>query len=546
MHDLLLDLAKYVGGGLYFRCELDQTENIQKVTRHFSFELGYNRYFDGFGTLCNTKSLRTFMSKSMSLNYFWSWNMKMSIHELLSKFKFIRILSLSYFSDLQELPNSVGNLEHLRSIDLSRTAIKRITEKICLLSYLQILKLNYCKDLEVLPSNLHLLTNLCRLEFKETKVRKIPQHLGKLKNLKVVMNSFNVGFSREFNFQQLGELNLDESLSIEELQNVENSLDALEADLKNKTHLVTLELRWKENRNSIDSKKEKDIIENLQPSKNLKELSIFGYSGKQFPKWLLENSLWNMTSLVLDECESCQCLPPLGLLPFLKALEITKLDGIVNIDADFHGNNSCSFKSLERLEFFNMSQWEKWDCQAVTGAFPRLQELSITNCPKLKGQLPQKLVPLEILQIEDCEQLEASSPRALYLNLRYSGKLQLEWATMKWLVLGGNNMESSLQEIVGSDTLEHLMIYSPLESISDDCVSLWNFPLDIFPTLSTLHLTGFPNLQMISQGLIHNHLKDLQIIRCHKLESLPENMHMLLPSLRYLSIEDCPRLEPFP
>ena len=35
MHDLLLDLANYVGGGLYFRCELDQTENIEKVTRHF-------------------------------------------------------------------------------------------------------------------------------------------------------------------------------------------------------------------------------------------------------------------------------------------------------------------------------------------------------------------------------------------------------------------------------------------------------------------------------------------------------------------------------
>jgi len=73
--------------------------------------------------------------------------------------------------------------------------------------------LNYCGDLEELSSNLYLLTNLCRLEFIETNVRKVPPHLGKLKNLKVVMNSFNVG----------------------ELQNIENSLDALEADLKNKT-----------------------------------------------------------------------------------------------------------------------------------------------------------------------------------------------------------------------------------------------------------------------------------------------------------------------
>jgi len=31
-----------------------------------------------------------------------------------------------------------------------------------------------------------------------------------------------------------------------------------------------------------------------------------------------------------------------------------------------------------------------------------------------------------------------------------------------------------------------------------------------------------------------------------KLESLPRNMHMLLPSLRSLRIDDCPRLESFP
>ena len=386
MHNLLHDLAKYVGGGIYFRCELDQTEKIQKVTRHFSFEIGHNEYFDGFGTLCNTKSLRTFMPKARStMISFWRWEMKMSIHELLSKFKFLRILSLSHYSDLQELPNSVGNLEHLRSLDLSRTAINRVTEKICLLSHLQILKLNYCRDLWELPSNLHLLTNLCRLEFKKTNVSKMPPHLGKLQNLKVVMNSFDIGHNKELGIQHLGELNLVGSLSIEKLQNVENSLDALEADLKNKTHLVTLKLRWEGNRNSIDSKKEEDVIENLQPSKNLKKLSIFGYGGKQFPKWLLENSLWNMTSLVLDECESCQCLPPLGLLPFIKVLKIRKLNGIVIIDADFHGNNSSSFTSLKALEFLSLSRWEKWDCQAVTDAFPRLRHLSIIHCPKLKG-----------------------------------------------------------------------------------------------------------------------------------------------------------------
>ncbi|XP_068467033.1 putative disease resistance RPP13-like protein 1 [Phaseolus vulgaris] len=242
----------------------------------------------------------------------------------------------------------------------------------------------------------------------------------------------------------------------------------------------------------IGSTKDGDVIENLQPSKYLKKLSIRNYVGKQFPNWLLNNSLPNLVSLVLRNCKSCQRFPPLGLLPFLKKLVISRCYKIVIIDDDFHGNNSCSFKSLETLAFSFMEHWEKWECQAMTGAFPRLQYLSITVCPKL----------------------------------------QLEWSTMKRLRMDG------------SDTsLQHLDIYSFPKAMSDDYLSPSTFPLHFFPKLRTLELYEFLNLQMISQGLICNHLEELEIRRCHRFESLPRNMHTLLPSLRRLRIEDCPRLE---
>ncbi|XP_047180328.1 putative disease resistance protein At3g14460, partial [Vigna umbellata] len=197
-----------------------------------------------------------------------------------------------------------------------------------------------------------------------------------------------------------------------------------------------------------------------------------------------------------EGCESCQRLPPLGLFLFLKYLRIARLNGIVSIGADFHGNNSSSFKSLQELYFYDMRQWEKWDCQAVTGAFPCLQDFSIKYCPKLKGHLP-KFVALKTLRVIHCQQLE------------------------------------------------ELTISSALESISDDCVSLRIFPPDFFPTLRTLELSGFPNLQMISQNLVDNHLWHLEIKKCPNFESLPANMHMLLPSLSTLVIEECPRLESF-
>ena len=428
MHDLLNDLAKFVCEDICIRLGVDETKGIPKTSRHFSFPTIGIVHFDGFGSLVDTQKLHTFMPTDWRMyNAFHRpWYCKMSIDDLFSKFKFIRVLSLSNCYNLREVPKFVGNLKHLRSLDVSFTDIEKLPDSISLLYKLQILKLNNCRRLKELPSCLHQLANLGCLEFINTRVKNMPAHLGKQKNLQVLMSSFYVEKNKEFSIQKLGELNLRGSLRIHELQNIENPSYALEADLKNKPDLLELQLEWIiMGSSSIDSTKVGDVIENLRPSKHLKKLSVRNYVGKQLPNWLLHNSLLNLVSLALMNCICCQRFPSLGLLPFLKKLEISGFDEIVRIDGDFHGNNSCSFKSLETLIFSNMRQWEKWECQALTGAFPCLRQLFIIRCPKLKGELPQQVVPLKILQIEGCQELEASAPRALCLYLRDCGKLHV-------------------------------------------------------------------------------------------------------------------------
>ena len=381
MHDLLNDLAKYVCPDFCFRLKFDKGQCISKTTRHFSFVFHDVRSFDVLGILNNAKRLRSFLPISQFFTN--GWNFKISIHDLFFKIKFIRVLSFHGCSDFREVPNSVGDLKHLHSLDLSRTGIQKLPDSICLLYNLLILKLNFCLELEELALNLHKLTKLRYLEFEFTRVRKMPKHFGELKNLQV-LDTFIIDRNSEVSTKQLGELgglNLHGRLSINDVQNILNPLDALQANLKDK-HLVKLKLKWKSDHIPDDPKKEKEVLQNLQPSNHLENLSIWNYSGTEFPSWVFDNSLSNLVFLKLEDCKYCLCLPPLGLLSSLKTLEITGFDGIVSVGDEFYGSNS-SFASLEWLEFSNMKEWEEWECE--TTSFPRLQQLYVVGCPKLKG-----------------------------------------------------------------------------------------------------------------------------------------------------------------
>ncbi|RDY05029.1 putative disease resistance RPP13-like protein 1, partial [Mucuna pruriens] len=571
MHDLLNDLAKYVSGCFCFRLEDKEAQNISKMTRHFSFVKARLESANRFEVLHDAKRFRTFLPLNRNPKDVKCWMSSKLMHELFSKFKYLRVFSLAGYFNVDELPDSIGKLKHLRYIDVSHTSIKKLPNSVCLLYNLQVLKLKQCQFLEELPTSLHKLTNLHYLDFRGSKVTKTPMDFGKMKNLQM-LSSFYVGKGRESNIQQLGELNLYRGLSISGLQNIENPLDASAANFKTKVLLRKLKLEWSMNHG--ESEKEREVLEKLQPSNCLINLSIANYGGTRFPDWFGENSLSKLTYLKLSDCKNCVLLSPLGLLSSLKQLIIKGLDGIVVIGDEFYGSSSSSFVSLETLDFMDMREWEKWD-KIVKSAFPHLKRLSIVNCPKLKEHLPlpEQLPCLMEIEISNCQQLVVSSPCAP--------------SALRSLTIGGCGMEGSFLECIGQTTsntfidtlkiidcpnmnipMHHWHNFLVKLSIKSSCDSLRTFSLDFFPKLRLLKLWKCSNLEMISQEHDHN-LTSLKIRECPRfvsfpsgglsaprldyfaieklenLKSLPESMHILLPSLIKLRILDCPQLESF-
>ncbi|RVW16513.1 putative disease resistance protein RGA1 [Vitis vinifera] len=91
-----------------------------------------------------------------------------------SRFKYMRILDLRG-TDFEELPSSIGNMKHLRYLDISgNKRIKKLPASICKLYLLLTLSFKECTELEELPRDMGNLINLRSLEIT-TKQRAWPR-----------------------------------------------------------------------------------------------------------------------------------------------------------------------------------------------------------------------------------------------------------------------------------------------------------------------------------------------------------------------------------
>ncbi|KAJ7949315.1 Disease resistance protein [Quillaja saponaria] len=411
MHDLMNDLANSISETFCYRLENNFIGDISKKTRHLSLSQNYfEDDFASYDPVSLASRLRTFIPID-KINRNISDNVASN---LLSQLKYMRDLSLSG-SDVTKLSDSIGNLKHLRYLNLSMTGIKKLPDSICKLYNLQTFKFKRCDEfLGELPKDMHKLVNLRYFDFSESYIKEVP-YIGRLKHLQRLTN-FKVGKRNGTDIKQLGQLSqLRGSLPILDLQNVIDPTNAMEAKLKEKEYLQELELQW--SGDNEDSEKDRNVLEMLQPHKNLKELSVSNYGGTRFPDWIGDCSLLsNVVYLELRDCKYCFSLPPLGQLLSLKELKISNFDALVAIGPEFYfqgnaygsfsnNNTTQPFRSLEILSFEDMKSWEEWCCsfegenEAAGVVFPCLKELHIWNCSRLKGHLPRKLPSLKTLDI---------------------------------------------------------------------------------------------------------------------------------------------------
>ncbi|XP_028117347.1 putative disease resistance RPP13-like protein 1 [Camellia sinensis] len=275
---------------------------------------------------------------------------------------------------------------------------------------------------------------------------------------------------------------------------------------------------------SRDARVETEVLDMLQPHKNLKELHIKGYLGTIFPTWIGDPLFSNMAHLSLNNCGNCTFLPPLEQLLSLKKLFIRGMSALKHVGCEFYGQGGAKpFPLLETLSFKDMPEWEYWYTfeDKEVQPFTHVIELSIKNCPKLLKMLPNDLPCLNNLDITGCPQ---------------------------FLVEVSNLVLPSLTSLVMNDVpLTSLQVVLGTRNMVDDEVMLANAKSKHPSSITSLSIGMIKKLELLPKWVTHGlmELKALEITSCEELKTLWKNearVQHSLPTFRCLKIKGCPQL----
>ncbi|XP_047320356.1 putative disease resistance protein RGA1 [Impatiens glandulifera] len=528
MHDIMHDLAQSIMEGECYTLEdYNSSDGLRREVCHLTV-MDDEFLKKSVGSLKTIEGLQSLMLNGIDVDG------NLMFLSVLKELQTLRVLELSchvlYQDDyLSEIFNSkneskkyqdlryLGCLKHLRYLDISgNDHITTLPNSICDLLNLQTLKLNECYNLKSLPRNTKNLISLRHLHLENcNELKYMPRGMGQLKHLKTLSLFVISNKERDGQLHELIELDIGRSLKLKNLGRVSNASMKRGISMAKKTSINELKLEWTSDDedyevddNESKSIRDEKIVEGLEVSTaRLKILIMRGYKGVN-PPVLKGNQFPLLERLVIDRMKN--------------------LRGLVS--------PSC------------------WS----TGAFPNLSTLAISYCPKL-GALPPHLKSLKhVTLVGECSDELLYSITNLNGTLTYLNLSELNNDVEHGIFTVNNNMNGIEVELF--PLLKELKIggmRNLRELLSPTIPSV-----RAFPNLCTLLIRDCPNLGALPPNL--NSLKDVTVwVECsnellYSISNLSSLTHLTLiglgersvlfgvrsafPSLRFLSIDRCPKL----
>ncbi|XP_026445046.1 disease resistance protein RGA2-like [Papaver somniferum] len=431
-----------------------------------------------------------------------------ALPEYVAGLRNLRIFNFKNCPWLETLPKDFGALTQLRSLNLDGTRIKVLPESCIYLRNLEYVHLFQCQ----LPNEVTHWVKLRKFYYTNSKT---PMGIGKLTWLQELMYDVRekvINNEPECNdgIEELANLNFLEMLSIANLQNVKDPVDAERANLKGKQNLIQLELYWECGETEEDLSKswwdEKScnfqVFEALQPPPSLTYLQIQKFMGREFPTWMCDPSgpLLTLEHLVLQNCKGMKQLPAaIRKLPRLWRIE---LEGM-----SMRSLNIGGFPALTRLDLTDMLVLEE-----LCDSYPScLEDLNINGCRSLK-EIPSLPLLMSLVLEKTSHDLVSSVGRS-QTSLTQLFLENIEELTYFPLSILVNNCNLRILQIENCNQFQGF-------AINDDENE------SVAPLLAPDHYSGFQNLELIG---------------CPVLKFLPDLRGWT--SLERLLIFKCPQVE---
>ncbi|KAL0928765.1 hypothetical protein M5K25_000686 [Dendrobium thyrsiflorum] len=572
MHDLLHELAQNIFASECFKVVDDEELPlvIPETIRHLSVQTKNLEVLRKIGKFKHLHSL------FLSYTAIYARDNQDLGNILIEIFKASRSIRLLYLSDplLEMIPEEIGYLIHLRYLKIDLINLTKMPRSLSNLLHMQFII--YCAPWfpgmlvadDFLPCDMNKLSNLHCLELPWNSSISLIHGIGKLNSLQN-LNEFCLRNEIGYRIEELEHMNDLHKLKIKFLENVKDVNEARSAKLFDKRNLMDLSLEWGdiESRNLIDL--DEIVLDNLQPPKCLKNLSIQGYTGARSPTWMKNVSLiHNIENISLKNCMKWQTLPPFGQLPFLKYLQLCDMPKVKQLLHKFYGNDKyCFFPSLEVLHINGLKALENWFDAGVAAEdeclFPCLTELELKDCPKLE-ELPSLAPKLKSLAVDNigwktlnCGCISNSIPLETLVVSRCPNITSLPLAdeiarlvALRYLIIKDCPNLISLGGHQEVETIKNYQLKLTNLTINDPSI-LSMEPLRSFTSLEKLTIEENDELVSFSTEAeqwfvkVSSSLYELELKNLQSLQSLPSSLPSL-SSLKSLLVHSVPQLQLLP